>query len=193
MSNYQKSRKLGLQYRNGTSVYTTSLVANASLASNYNLTLPSVLPTVGHQALMADTSGNLSWTLALNTTTTTSFAASNNVTTATNVPGLIMTSTSYATTTLFVLVTGTTNQSAVFTLTAILTPTGTYNFTFFAQGNDTGIGFSMTATTDQALYTSPVIAGFVSLTLSWMTPKVITNFLPASATSVFAATAPKST
>ncbi len=191
MSNYQKSRKIGLQYRNGTTLFTTSLVANGALATNYNLTLPAVLPTVGPQALVSDTAGNLNWTTALNATTTTSFAGANNVTTATNVTGLTMVSTSYASTTLYVLITGAVNQSAIYTLTAILTPTGTYNFTYYAQGDDTGIVFTMNTVTGQVLYTSPSIAGFVSLAFSWLTPKTITNFLPASTTSVFNAAAPQ--
>lgn len=191
MSANQKARKISVQNRNGTQVTATSLSASTALTSSYNLTLPSSLPPVGTQALFSDPAGNLTWNSTLTNSVSTSFAGAANQTTAQAVTGLLMTTTSYATSTIFVTIAATRNQAAVFSLTSTFNTAGVYNLEFTSVGDDTGVLFSINAVTGQISYTSPVIPGFVSLTLTWLTPKTITNFLPSATNSVFVAAAPQ--
>ncbi len=184
MSSISKIRKLGLQTRSGNTINTISLSASSSLNTNYNLTLPPALPTVGLQALFVDTTGVLSWNATLNTGVTNSFAGASGVISATSVTGLVLNTTSYATANVFVSINATTNQTAVYNLTTTLNAAGTYTLTYYSQGDDTGIVFSVNSSSGQISYTSPVIAGFTALSMSWVTPKVIANFVTSSFATV---------
>lgn len=187
MSSRNSFRKIAVT--NG--LKTTNLLANAALTTSYNLTLPSTLPTIGPQALFSDTAGNLSWNSTLTNSTSTSFAGANSQTSAAPVTGLLMTTTSYATTTVYVVVAATKNQAAVFSLTSTFNSGGVYNLEFTSVGDDTGVLFTINASTGQVSYTSPTIQGFVSLSLTWLIPKVITNYLPSATNSVFSAASPQ--
>lgn len=191
MSLNKKVRKIGFQNRNGNTINTTSFSASPSLTTNYNLTLPPTLPVTGLQALFADSTGALSWNATLTAGVTNTFTGANNVINATNVTGLILSTTSFATATVFVSINATTNQTAVFNLTTTFNAAGAYTLTYYSQGDDTGIVFTVNPTTAQVLYTSPSIAGFVALSMSWVTPKVITSYVPSSVTSVYAAASPQ--
>ena len=155
---------------------TVSLVTASVTPSNFVLTLPSTLPSSSGQSLLSDTSGNLSW--GSSTATKATFTGANNVTTATSVTGLSVT-TSPTVIPIYVQVNATNSLFAIITIRVYLnTNTSSYYLDSDTVGDNTLVRFDVT-NAGQVVYYSGNYAGFSSLVLSWFAP-----FTPiASATS----------
>lgn len=188
MSNQRQTfRKIGITNNvSSTSQPAINLLANASLASSYNLTLPSTVPTIAGQSLISDTAGNLSWGSA--TATVSTFTGTTNpLTTATAVTGLLFTAAS-SQTTVYVAIQATTN---IYSL---------YNVRVYQKGSTTnwGIAYDVSCDTDdvdpqviftvtstgQIQYTLPTtLSGFTSITMMWTLGTSVSNTLTSLALS----------
>ena len=154
-----------------------SLKAPSGVSTSYTLTLPSTLPT-SSQALLSDTSGNLSWgTVASGggagsgTTTQqtafTSFSANSPQSTAASITGLQFTQVGVLQ--VYVNVAATANLGAVYMLTAYQV-NGQWNLSYSyetSDDTDTGIDFQINSSSGQVTYTSPSFAGWTSTTFTW--------------------------
>ncbi len=188
MSNQRQTfRKIGITNNvSSTSQPAINLLANASLASSYNLTLPSTVPTVAGQSLISDTAGNLSWGSSSSTVSTFT-GTSNPLTTATNVTGLLFTAAS-SQTTVYVAINATTS---IYSL---------YNVRVYQKGSTTnwGIAYDVSCDTDdvdpqiiftvtstgQIQYTFPTtLPGFISLVMMWTLGTSVSNTLTSLALS----------
>ncbi|KAJ3230666.1 hypothetical protein HDU81_004326 [Chytriomyces hyalinus] len=119
-----------------------------SAPSGITLTLPSTYPSSSAYALTSDTSGNLSFSSQY-TSVGYTFIGSNNVSSFSNVTGLIYSSGS------------TSSFSILVTVTVIATTNVTQLFR-----DSSGVTFSIT-TAGQIQYTSSNYPGFISLTMNW--------------------------
>ena len=152
-----------------------TLKGSALQTANYTLTLPTSLPT-SSQALLSDTSGNLSWgTVAsgggspgtATQTTFTTFSAASPQATAANISGLQFTQVGVLQ--VYINVSATTNLGAVYMLSAYQVG-GQWQLSYSyetSDDTDTGIDFQINASTGQVTYTSPSFAGWTATTFTW--------------------------
>lgn len=153
-----------------------SLVSASGMVANYTLTLPTSAPTTTGQALISDTTGNLSWGNS-GAATQSTFSGANNVTVPSSVVGLIVTF-SPSTIPVYVYVNATSKLAAVYILTVYFNPNvNTYMIETMTAGDDAAIVFRVNAS-GQILYTSGSYPGFSALTFTWYSPTTV-----ASATS----------
>lgn len=148
---------------------TVSLLAPSGVMTNYSLTLPTSTPAVTGQALISDTSGNLSWGNSGGAATQSTFSGANNVTTPTNVTGLTVTS-SPTIIPIYVSVNASNSLFGIITIRVYYnTTTSTYYLDSDTIGDNTLVRFDVTAT-GQIVYNSANYAGFTSLTFLWFAP-----------------------
>lgn len=166
MSTHKSYRKIAVT--NG--VKTTNVIANPLLTTSYNLTLPSTTPTIAGQSLISDTSGNLTWGSSAGVSSTYT-GTTNPLTTATNVTGLVFTS-SYNQTTVYVAVNASTNIYSMYILRSYqkgsTTSWGlTYDVDCDTDDVDPQVVFTITSA-GQIQYTLPnTITGFTSVVMMW--------------------------
>lgn len=156
-----------------------SLLTAIATPSSYSLTLPAALPTVTGQALISDTSGNLSWGSS-GAATQNSFTGANNVSSPANITGLVV-SNSPTVIPVYVYVNATTKLAAVFNINAYTNASGSYSVDGISVGDNTGVTFGITST-GQITYTSGNYPGFTSLTFTWFSPYVPVASLTTSLT-----------
>jgi len=137
----------------------------ANTTGSYNLILPTSIASYGSQALLSDTSGNLSWS-SLNYSTST-FNAQQNVTNQ-NVTGLVLNSTNFD---IFLQanVSATTNLNSLFELRGIINGAGSWVLSTNFVGDTTNITFGINASTGQIYYSSPSFTGWTSTVFKYST------------------------
>lgn len=178
----------------------TSLAANVAQTSAYSLILPSGLPSAANQALLSDTSGNLSWgTVASSTSTTSSssstyasygtFAATAPQSTPANVTGLIATNPLTAIN-VIVSVNATTKLYVVYTMQMYQKGSATswgLTYSSLTDTDDTDVGLVFTITSaGQVQYTSPSYTGWISTTVNWYASYTVASTLTSQVTNTFA-------
>lgn len=145
---------------------TINLTAPSNVTNSYVLTLPTAPPLASGQALLSDPSGNLSWGNA--TATQMTFNGMNNLTTAANVTGLVVSS-SPAVIPVYVFVNASISLAAIITLTIYLNAAGTYSLEDTSVGDNTGVTFGVLPS-GQVTYQSGNYTGFTSLKFLWYMP-----------------------
>lgn len=158
---------------------TVSLLAASGVMTNYSLTLPTSTPAVTGQALISDTSGNLSWGSS-GAATQNSFTGANNVSSPANITGLVV-SNSPTVIPVYVYVNATTKLAAVININAYMNTSGSYSVDGISVGDNTGVTFGITSA-GQITYTSANYSGFTSLTFTWFSPYVPVASLTTSLT-----------
>lgn len=159
-----------------TSGTAVTLKGSTLQTTNYSLTLPTSLPT-SSQALLSDTSGNLSWgTVAsggsgssgtTTQTTFTTFSATSPQPTPAAITGLQFTQVGVLQ--VYINVSATSNLGAVYMLSAYQVSTQwqlSYSYET-SDDTDTGIDFQINASTGQVTYTSPSFVGWTATTFTW--------------------------
>lgn len=145
-----------------------NLTTAAATPLNYTLTLPSATPTIAGQALISDTSGNLSWGSS-GAATQSVFNGANNVTVAANVTGLTILS-SPTIIPIYVSVNATGSLFGIITIRVYFNnATSSYYLDSDTLGDNTLVRFDVTAA-GQIVYLSGNYTGFSSLTFSWFAP-----------------------
>lgn len=168
MSSSRSFRQLRLQRTNSNARTSISLTTPSALSTTYRLTLPNALPS-SSQALLSDATGALSWGSISAAATQNTFSGANNVTTPTNVTGLVV-STSPSVVPVYVYVNATAKLAAVVNLSVYSNPAiSGYSIDGVVVGDDVQVDFTISSS-GQILYTSPNYPGFVSLTLTWFSP-----------------------
>lgn len=168
MSSSRSFRQLRLQRTNSNARTSISLTTPSALSTTYRLTLPNALPS-SSQALLSDATGALSWGSISAAATQNTFSGANNVSTPTNVTGLIV-STSPSVVPVYVYVNATAKLAAVVNLSVYSNPAiSGYSIDGVVVGDDVQVDFTISSS-GQILYTSPNYPGFVSLTLTWFSP-----------------------
>lgn len=162
----------------GTTSGSVTLQAPATTASSPVFTLPASLPSTTGMVLASDQAGNMSF---LNPSGTSyNFAAANNVTIPTAIPGLSFSS--WFKQDVYVQVVGATTLNAMFTLRGYPTTTG-YNLFSDYVGDNTSVVFSIDSS-GQIYYTSGNVASWSGTTVVWKTPQ---NFVSPSTPVSFSA------
>lgn len=169
MSASRAFRQLRLQRTANNVRNTVSLTTPTTLGNTYKLVLPTAVPSAGGQALISDTSGNLSWGSFAAVATQSSFSAANNVTTAANVTGLSITA-SPTVIPIYIQVNATSSYFAITTIRVYYnTAASAYVLESNSAGDNTGVRFDVTSA-GQVVYYSGNYAGFSSLTFTWFAP-----------------------
>ena len=148
---------------------TINLLAASGVTNNYSLTLPTSTPPSSGQALISDTSGNLSWGSVSSAATQSTFSAANNVTSPATVNGLTA-SISPLLIPVYVSLIATNNLVAIVHLQIYYnTSLSSYILDSTYVGDNTGVRFDITSA-GQVVYYSGNYAGFSSLTFTWYQP-----------------------
>jgi len=149
-------------------------IKSANTANNIVLTLPSSLPAASGSYLIADVSGNFSFSEGI-ASVSSSFVGTQSATNA-NITDLVYTTGNFEIN-VTVNIIATTNLTEIFKLSGILSsgPSGWNLTTIAVSGDESNINFTIT-NAGQIKYTSPSYAGFVSLTFTW------SNYISTAAT-----------